>query len=109
MRDLLIKAVEAAKGWQFIPSHQFVKIPGFTEPTSIIRMNTVSKDALVAQLIRQIDESETFAFSQTDSGRAIVTNSKPIKDQPDRSSAHNLDDGRTITALKVIELSGFIK
>lgn len=109
MRDLIIKCVDFAKGWQFIPKQQLVKIPGFTEPVSVMKVNAVAKDALAAQLIRQIDESDTFSFSQTESGRAIVTNSKPNKDQPDRVSVHDPEAGRTIIALKVIEASGFIR
>ena len=108
MRDLILKCVEAAKGWQFIPKQQLVKIPGTTEPANLLRLNPATKDALAAQLIRQIDESDNFAFSQTDIGRAIVTNSKPVKDQPERSSVHEKDD-RTLSALKAIEASGFIK
>ena len=108
MRDLIIKCVEAAKGWQFIPKSQLIKIPGSTEPDSIFKPKPVTKDALAAQLIRQIDESDSFAFSQTESGRAVVTNSNPKKSQPDRSSVHEDGDDRTMTALKAIDESGFI-
>ncbi len=107
MRDLLIKAVETAKGWQFIPKAQLVKIPGFTEPVSIVKMNPASQDALAAQLVRQIDESDNFSFSQNEYGRAIVVNTNPKSDQPERSSGNY--GNRTLTTLKVIESSGFIR
>ena len=100
MRDLIIKCVEAANGWQFIPKHQFVKIPGFTEPANIMRLNPVTRDALAAQLIRQIDESDNFSFKQNKHGRAVVVNRKPKTSQPMRASANA--GGRTITPLKVI-------
>lgn len=107
MRDLIIKCVESAKGWQFVSSHQLVKIPGSTEPVGITRMTPAAKDALAAQLVSQIDESEHFSFTSTESGRAIVVNGNPKCDRPERSSFHG--DGRTINTLKAIEASGFIK
>lgn len=107
MRDLIIKCVEAANGWQFIPKHQLIKIPGFTEPTSVMKVNPVTQDALAAQLIRQIDESENFSFKQSKDGRAVVVNKKPKTGQPMRASGNH--GNRSITALKVIEASGFIK
>ena len=104
MRDLIIKCVEAANGWQFIPKHHFSKIPGFTEPVSVMKVNPVTQDALAAQLIRQIDESKNFSFRQSEYCRAVIVNANPKKNQPERTSHHSYDS-RILLASTAIHAS----
>ncbi len=107
MRQKLIQAVEAAIGWQFVPSHALVKVPGFTEPSKIMAMTTVVKNALAAQLVAQIDASEFYTFSQNENGRAVVTNNSPKVKDPDRTSAHD-GNSRSVNTINAIYGSGFI-
>ena len=105
MRDIILRAVEAAYGWQFVPTHSLIKIPGFTEPVSVLRMSNVALSALADQLIHQIDQSENFSFQSTESGRCVVINKKPKDDQPERSSIHG--ESRAINALKAMRAAKF--
>jgi len=106
MRDIILRAVEVAKGWQFIPSHSFVKIPGLTEPADVMRIESVIMNGLAAQLVLQIDESDNYAFHSNDDGRCTVTNSDPKKDQPELSSHHG--ESRAVNTLHAMARAGFI-
>lgn len=106
MRDIILRAVEKADGWQFIPSHSFIKVPGFTEPADILRMSPVVLSGLVDQIVSQIDKSENFFFHSNQDGRAVVINISSKGEEPSRSSYHG--DTRSINALKAIDQSKFL-
>lgn len=106
MRDIILRAVEVAEGWQFVPSHSLIKIPGFTEPADVLRVGSVVLSGLADQLISQIDKSENWAFHSNDDGRATVTNSDPKKDQPELSSYHGTT--RAMNALCAMSRARFI-
>lgn len=107
IRDLILRAVEAADGWQFVPSHSLVKIPGFTEPVNPSRMGPVALSGLADQLVSQIDQSKDFSFHSTESGRCVVINANPKVDQSERASFHG--ESRSVNALNAISGSGFFK
>ena len=106
MRDIILRAVEAADGWQFVPSHSFIKIPGLTEPADVLRVGPVVLSGLADQLISQIDKSENYAFHSNDDGRATVTNNDPKEDHPDLSSYHG--KSRALNALCAMSKAKFI-
>lgn len=106
MRDIILRAVEVAEGWQFVPSHSFIKIPGLTEPADVLRVGPVVIAGLADQLISQIDKSENFSFHSNDDGRATVTNSNPKNDEPDLSSHHG--KSRALNALCAMSKARFI-
>lgn len=105
MRDIILRAVEAAVGWQFIPSHSFIKIPGLTEPADVTRIGPVVLSGLVDQLVSQIDKSENFSFQSDANGRCTVINSNPEKDCPERASWHG--DTRAENALRAMSGARF--
>lgn len=105
MRDILLRAVEAADGWQFVPSHSFIKIPGITEPADVMRVGSVIMSGLADQLISQIDESDNYAFHSNDDGRCTVSNGKPKEDQPEMASCHG--NTRAVNALRAMDRAGF--
>jgi len=78
-RDIVLRAVEAADGWQFVPSHSFVKIPGLTEPADIMRIGPVVMSGLADQLIFQIDQSDDFTFHWDENGKVTITHKDPEK------------------------------
>lgn len=104
-RDVILRAVEAADGWQFVPSHSFVKIPGLTEPADIMRMSPVLLAGLADQLIFQIDQSEKFSFSSTHDGQAIVSNNNPEGEES--NIAVYRDESRSLNALCAMSKARF--
>ena len=107
MRDLILRTVEAADGWMFIPTNQLVKAPGLTEPFSVSRMSPIAVSGLADQLIFQVDQSDDYTFHSDKNGRCTVTNENPKPDGPTSASWHG--ESRAINALRAIAGSGFIK
>lgn len=102
MRQFLISAVDKAHGWQFLPDHQLVKIPGFTEPVSLMKMHTVARDALAAQLVRQIDGKSGWSFSASQIGGVTIVHGEVV-------SYCSKSPSRTENAFLAIQKSGFVK
>ena len=102
-RDLILSAVEAAKGWQFVASHSLIKIPGFTEPVDVLRMNYVAVSALAAQLVLQVDESDSYKFDSTRAGRCNV-----YKISENEVFTSKREKSRPLNTLAVMKKAGFI-
>ncbi|NOX49189.1 MAG: hypothetical protein GXP16_01460 [Gammaproteobacteria bacterium] len=106
-RQEYIEAVELAKGWQFVPAAQLIKIPGTTEPAKDISLNDVHKGALAMQLISQVDEIDGVTFDSDINGRATVVNLRATVDKPDVTSHHG--SSRSDNAIGAILDSGVLK
>ena len=109
MRDIILRAVEKADGWQFVASHSIVKIPGFTEPADVLKMSPVVLAGLVDQLVSQIDASDNFTFESYKSRRCTITNDNPTGVTKGGASAvaSHYGETRALNALHAMSDIGF--
>ena len=105
MSDLIRKAVELADGWRNIRGTDvhYVQSP-FTGLCGLGRLSQGEKDALAAQLVRQVDALKIQLFESGGVGQALVWKSNHLID---KTEVRGPD--RTLNTIKAIVESGVLE
>jgi len=105
MTDYMRKAVELAYGWGFTDDGYIHDHHG------MVSMQQRDKDALAAQLVRQVDATEHYCFDSNCDGAALVSQTwdDPNPEHWKDIAFFDVVDDRTMNTIKAIVDSGVLE